>query len=253
MSSLGRMAFIRKEDGLIIGSIYNKLIEEDITPVETEYDLRRIKMIQDMVDGFILFLDGDTDEMVEITTFLKDASNDAGVPLIGVGEKVDCDLVEKMIPGFYFRHFFERPFDQGAIVARVKKLLEKKKKREVNKKKILIVDDDPYFAGVVRDWLKKTYDVTVITEGIKAVSYAMQQKPDLILLDYEMPVTSGPYIFEVLKQDVTTREIPVVFLTGVDDRASVEKVLSLRPMGYFLKSTSREQIENWLKNFFKDK
>ncbi|MBR6230039.1 MAG: response regulator [Eubacterium sp.] len=252
MSALGRVAFIKREDGLVVGSIINRLLEEDITPVETEYELKRINMVQSMVDAFLVVLDGDVDEMVEITTFLRDASEDAGIPLIGLGEKVDCDIVEKMIPGFYFRHFFERPFDQDAIVARVKKLLEKKQKRTVVRKKILIVDDDPYFAGVMRDWLKQAYEVTVITEGIRAVDFAMKNKPDLILLDYEMPVTSGPYVFECLKQDIITREIPVVFLTGVDDRASVEKVLSLRPKGYFLKSTSREQIENWLKSFFKD-
>ena len=254
-TTIGRVGLIRPEDGIVVGSVFNRLVEEDISPVPADYDLKTIKMIQSMVDMYILFLEGETDEMVEVTTLLKDISADGGGPLIAVGEKVDCDLVEKMIPGFYFKIIFERPLDLDGLIARVKKILGKKQKaKSIDrvKKKILIVDDDAYFAGVMRDWLKAEYDVTVATNGMKGVSYAMNNRLDLILLDYEMPVTSGPYVFEILKQDPVTRQIPVVFLTGVDDRESVKKVLDLKPRGYLLKSTSRERIGQWLKQFFEE-
>ena len=254
MSALGRAALIRQEDGLIVKSVNSRLLAEDITPVPVEYDVDMIDKIGDMADMYILFLEGDSDEMLELTTFLKDTSKNTGKPLVAIGEKVDCDYIEKLIPDFYFRHFFARPLDMEAFIKRVKKLLGKKDEQQIvkqkKKKNILIVDDDPYFAGVMRDWMKDEYQVTVITEPLRVQRFAVENYLDLIFLDYEMPVTSGPVVLEMLRAEPVTKRIPVVFLTGVDDRRAVEHVLSLHPQGYLLKSTSRDQIRAWLKEFF---
>ena len=48
--------------------------------------------------------------------------------------------------------------------------------------------------------------------------YIADNKPDLILLDYEMPVTSGPQVLEMIRSETKTDTIPVIFLTGKGDR-----------------------------------
>ncbi|MBR4707500.1 MAG: response regulator, partial [Pseudobutyrivibrio sp.] len=73
---------------------------------------------------------------------------------------------------------------------------------------------------------------------------------DLILLDYEMPITDGPQVLEMLRQDDETAKIPVFFLTGRDDKESVVKVLDLKPEGYILKTVTRDELMNKLKVFF---
>lgn len=59
------------------------------------------------------------------------------------------------------------------------------------------------------------------TSGVKAISWLAKHKVDLILLDHEMPITSGPKVLEMLRSDDETRNIPVMFLTGRGDKESV--------------------------------
>ena len=80
--------------------------------------------------------------------------------------------------------------------------------------------------------------------------YIADNKPDLILLDYEMPVTSGPQVLEMIRSETKTDTIPVIFLTGKGDRESVVKVLALQPDGYLLKSTDKATLLKSLEDFF---
>ena len=65
-----------------------------------------------------------------------------------------------------------------------------------------------------------------------------------------MPVTSGPQVLEMLRNDDETKDIPVMFLTGKSDKKSVMEVIALKPEGYFLKTIEREELLEKLKEFF---
>ena len=106
----------------------------------------------------------------------------------------------------------------------------------------MIVDDDPAYAKMVREWIKGDYQVNVVTAGMQAISFLLKEKVDLILLDYEMPIVDGPQVLQMLRSEPETKDIPVVFLTGVGDRESVTRVMELKPSGYILKSTTREAL-----------
>ena len=69
------------------------------------------------------------------------------------------------------------------------------------KKSVLIVDDDPQYLTLVREWLKSDYKVSMANSGLQAIKWLGKNKVDLILLDYEMPVTSGPQVLEMLRSD----------------------------------------------------
>ena len=83
--------------------------------------------------------------------------------------------------------------------------------------------------------------------------YIADNKPDLILLDYEMPVTSGPQVLEMIRSEMKVGSIPVIFLTGKGDRESVLKVLALKPDGYLLKSMEKAALLKSLEEFFEKK
>ena len=121
----------------------------------------------------------------------------------------------------------------------------------VNKKSILIVDDDPNYMSLIREWLKDSYKVSMATSGLRAMKWlGAENKVDLILLDYEMPVTDGPQVLEMLRSDEETKHIPVIFLTGRGDKESVMSVMSLKPQGYLLKTISRAELLDKLSAFF---
>ncbi len=119
-----------------------------------------------------------------------------------------------------------------------------------NKPSILIIDDDPNYLSLIREWLKGTYKVGMAVSGAQAFKYLGKNNVDLILLDYEMPVTSGPQVFEMLRADEDTSSIPVMFLTGKSDKESVMGVLMLKPDGYFLKTIQRAELLKRLNDYF---
>ncbi|MBR3535650.1 MAG: response regulator [Oscillospiraceae bacterium] len=119
-----------------------------------------------------------------------------------------------------------------------------------DKNHILICDDDIMFLKIVSDWLKGRYYVTAVRNGPDAVPAAYNERPDLILLDLEMPGMSGPEVLEALRTDEQTANIPVVFLTGHSDRDSVMDCLKLRPQGYMLKTVKRQGMLASIDNFF---
>ena len=86
--------------------------------------------------------------------------------------------------------------------------------------------------------------------GLQAIKWLGKNKADLILLDYEMPITDGPQVLEMLRSDEDTKYIPVMFLTGKGDKESVMSVLSLKPQGYFLKTIDKIELLEKLKEFF---
>ncbi|MFH1414073.1 MAG: response regulator [Candidatus Omnitrophota bacterium] len=88
------------------------------------------------------------------------------------------------------------------------------------KKKILVIDDDQAVAELVKLSLEATekYDVTIETKGSQGFATTKTFNPDLILLDIMFPDVQGSEIAVKLKEDPSTRDIPVVFLTGAVSR-----------------------------------
>ena len=84
--------------------------------------------------------------------------------------------------------------------------------------KILLVDDDKDMLTLSSMWLKKTgHEVVSVTSGKEALDYLKTDKPDLIILDYAMPEMDGPAVFKAITADDETKNIPVLFRTGMDD------------------------------------
>lgn len=110
------------------------------------------------------------------------------------------------------------------------------------RKHILVVDDNAMMLKMLKEHLHDTYDVATAASGKVALKFLERKTTDLILLDYEMPEESGPDVLEKLRASEITKNIPVVFLTGVTDTKKVKEVLSLKPQSYLLKPVDREKL-----------
>ncbi|MBQ7160066.1 MAG: response regulator [Treponema sp.] len=119
------------------------------------------------------------------------------------------------------------------------------------KKRILVVDDDSTMLRTMNNWFSSKYEVFMANSGMNAISLLAQKKVDLILLDYEMPVVSGLQVFEMLKSEVATASIPVIFLTSKDDKETVMKVLAAKPEKYLLKTRPAEELIKSVDDFFR--
>lgn len=178
-----------------------------------------------------------------------------GQKAVLIGEsKYQADFLAE-IPKIKKYPWINRPIDMKALEDALVQEMEREEIPE-RKKRILIVDDDPSYAKMIREWIKTDYRVDIVTAGMQAITFLLKvpedDRIDMILLDYEMPVVDGPQVLQMLRQESATADIPVVFLTGNCTREAVSRVMALKPEGYILKSTSKADLMDFLeKKFYK--
>ena len=108
---------------------------------------------------------------------------------------------------------------------------------------ILVVDDNPANIHIIETILRKSdYQVMTATSGAEALKAAEQTLPDLILLDIMMPEMDGFETCEKLKESISTREIPVIFLTADKDLKSMVRGLELGAVDYITKPFASVEI-----------
>ncbi len=185
----------------------------------------------------------------DITTFLRDKLSDSDKQMVLIGDLTDTKVEVDVFPSHVIYKTFARPLDYPTVIEAIGLYFNMVADGEM-RRSILIVDDDPNYMGLVRDWLKDAYKVSMANSGLRAMKWLGSNKADLILLDYEMPVLDGPQVLEMLRSDDETKGIPVIFLTGKDDRESVMSVLALKPEGYILKTSGKSEITSAISKFF---
>lgn len=116
------------------------------------------------------------------------------------------------------------------------------------KKHVLVVDDDALMLKAMKEHLREKYDVATAPSGKIALKFLEKKKTDLILLDYAMPVEDGPAVLEKLHANENTKNIPVVFLTGITERSKIQKALVQKPQGYLLKPVDHDKLIEIIEN-----
>ncbi len=108
-------------------------------------------------------------------------------------------------------------------------------KNDSSRNRLLLVDDDPGNLAVLGNLLRPQYDVQAAPSGARALEVIAGARPDLILLDVMMPELDGYAVLARLRADPATRDIPVIFVTGMDSTEDEEKGLELGAVDYIAK------------------
>lgn len=182
--------------------------------------------------------------------FMKEYSY---MPVLLVGTEEECNYYGKLYELSQF-DYITRPTSVGMLQQKCDEMLEvtevEEKEEEIKtqevkageRKHILAVDDSGILLRSVKAMLENYYEVSVANSGMTAMKQAKKKKPDLILLDYEMPEWDGRKTLEEIRNDDDLKDVPVVFLTAVADKEHITAVLSLRPSGYLLKPIETEVL-----------
>lgn len=188
-------------------------------------------------------------EQPDILVYMKDVCAEEEKPLCIIGYDNEIAELKETIPENYVTIEFKRPFDMKSLTNSLISLAEADEERKKGRH-ILLVDDDPVFLKMMQDWLSMKYNITSVRSGMQAITYIATHKPDLILLDYDMPITPGPQVMEMIRSEHSADDIPIIFLTSRADTESVIAVMQLRPQGYLLKTMSKEKIIEAVDDFF---
>lgn len=189
---------------------------------------------------------------IDTSIFFMLSDQYAHIPVLTIGTKEESSNFFKYYEEEQFENLI-RPVDNTVILDAVcrklgldKEMLEKdaeeERKESVNRKRILVVDDNGTTLRMMKAMLEENYEVAVAISGAQAMTSIGKKRPDLILLDYEMPICDGRMTLEMIRADEDMEDIPVVFLTAINDRANIEAVLKLKPAGYFLKPPVKERL-----------
>ncbi|CAK0765992.1 two-component system, sensor histidine kinase and response regulator [Gammaproteobacteria bacterium] len=116
------------------------------------------------------------------------------------------------------------------------------------KQKILIVDDAPNNIRMLIEMFASDYEIAVATDGEEALQATVAYQPDLILLDVEMPKLDGYEVCVQLKANPHTRSIPIIFLTGRNNKLDEAKGLRLGASDYITKPFCAEVAIARVKN-----
>lgn len=127
------------------------------------------------------------------------------------------------------------------------------KKANSQKKKLLVVDDSSFILKMMQELLGHDYEVITAKSGLSAIRDITLDRPDLILLDYEMPVCNGRQVLEMIRSEQEFTDIPVIFLTNRVDKESVKQAIALKPEGYLSKSLPSESVKKEIDQFFEKK
>ncbi|MBO6260829.1 MAG: response regulator [Lachnospiraceae bacterium] len=245
----GKILIISSGSGFTADALDSNLKKAGFTTVFSEPVVKSIEVNRIDCD-IVLMLAGDyVYDSAEALVYIKDITSDDDIPFCVIGYEQELAQIAKYIPEERIRKVFKRPFDAKYIAEELTAVAEVASEHRLEKR-ILLVDDDPTFLKMLQGWLSDRYRITAVKSGMQAITYIAHHTPDLILLDYDMPITPGPQVMEMIRSEISASEIPIIFLTGKSDRESIMSVMRLKPQGYLLKTMSKEAIVEAVDNYF---
>ena len=250
-----RILFVCENQNFLVNAIIKSLEDSRYAVQTAEPDMVEISLISNIPDIYIVYLEGDLNKFNGTLKYLKKLVTEDGKDRViyFIGNPLEIEAAYEVFPKALVSASFSRPVNVKDILAKLNQLMTEEANGYSGTKRILVVDDDGIMLRTMKTWLSKKYEVFMANSGMNAIQFLAQNRVDLILLDYEMPVASGLQVFEMLKADSNTANIPVIFLTSKDDKETVMKVLAAKPEKYLLKSMEPEVLLKTVDDFFKGK
>ncbi len=246
-----RILIISRGAGFMMDALDSNLKKSGYITVHAEPVVQSIERVKEDTDIVILLADEYVYESADALVYIKDFCEDEDIPVCLIGYGGEMEKIKQYIPEKCIKREFKRPFDAKNVTEKLKDIAKVTEEKKLGKH-ILLVDDDLTFLKMLQGWLSGKYRVTAVKSGMQAITYIANHTPDLILLDYNMPITPGPQIMEMIRSEFNASEIPIIFLTGRTDRESIMNVMRLKPQGYLLKTMSKDDIVSSIDEFFEN-
>ncbi|MCI8490727.1 MAG: response regulator [Lachnospiraceae bacterium] len=230
--------------GQLLGGIYQvSMVKSGLAAIRS-ISLNRPDLI--LLDYEMPVCDGrQVLEMIRSEEDFKD------IPVIFLTGRIDRESIKKVMalkPAGYF----SKKMQPEEIKKEIENFLSRNHKEQarIKKRKILLVDDSEVILNAMKKLLEGDYQMSLANSGLAAIRSISLNRPDLILLDYEMPICDGKQVLEMIRLEEDYKDIPVIFLTGRVDKETIDKVMELKPAGYISKSMQPEEIKQNIDEYF---
>lgn len=243
-----RVLLIGGGKSFMVTSIAKGLREEGFEVIQANPNVTEIEHIENKPSVYLIYVD-DIEDMMEFLVYLRDKTVEDDLSISVIGSHDEITKIYTTTTKDKIAAAFERPINVKELSAKMVQVVEAEGVR-LQKKRILVVDDDGTMLRTIKSWLSEKYQVFMVNSGMAAITFLAKNEVDLVLLDYEMPVTTGPKVLEMLRSEPSTSEIPVMFLTVKSDKESVMQVISLKPEKYLLKTMPPAELIANIDEFF---
>lgn len=212
------------EPTYLVGTVsYSKFALDYIRQYHT--DLILLDVMMPVMDGF------------QTLRAIRNIEEGINIPIIFITGKsarnVVLDSISVGVDGYMVK-----PVAKDTLLSKVASILEAQNSMH-HKKTILAIDDDVTYLKIINNALKESFNVIMINSSKLAMEYLTSHKPDLILLDYQMPLYSGSAMLGYIRKLPDLADIPVIMLTGINDRNVVLECMQDNPDKFLLKPVSK--------------
>lgn len=211
------------------------------------YSLHRIKGIECIV----VLSDDEYVSDLALITKIKDVAIDNNTHLFIMGEASSNAKMKELFPTYLIEGIYDRPFNVMDAVLGIKNFIAEK---DVVRDNVLLVDDDTIIAMATRQNLEQTrkYNVQYVTNAVDALKECFTNPPDIILLDYRMPICNGEILLGMIKQSKDLQHIPVVMCSCDSSPEVVKNLMKYKPDGYVVKPATSEVLMETLDKALKE-
>ena len=242
-----KLLLIGEQKNYLLLSIREQLDNSELDTVLVSANIGSISGGLDDIKGLLIYAEESIIEDQQLLGYIKDRAEEEKWPIFLIGYQNELEILESAFSKQLIQLEFSRPLNVKEMVSSIHEYYDS----SLNvKKKILVVDDSGTTLRSIKEWLDKEYQVVLAVSGVMALKYLEIDKPDLVLLDYEMPGCDGKQVLETIRNESAFADIPVIFLTAKGDRGSVLNVMSLKPDGYLLKNQEPSAIVASINEFF---
>ena len=217
MGNKQEVLIVTEKSGFLSRAIAEQLKEYGYLVTLTELDVQKLSQLGNNFEAVLLYMESDVNGYTQELVYLRDKAVEEDLPVFYIGE--DVVSLQEIMQEHILREVFERPIDVKVSAKKIDDYIKSNGKHV--KKKILVVDDSGAVLRSVKGWLEDKYQVILANSGAMAIKYLATNRPDLVLLDYEMPVVDGSQVLEMMRTEMEFSDIPVMFLTSKNDKESI--------------------------------
>ena len=237
----GRKNILVVDDDVEFLSVMQMYLKE-IGFVQTASSGRRAVQLAQQAHFDVILLDLEMPIMDGPKTLAHLRNLDAciNVPVIMITGKNDRNAVMNSL-ALGIDGYLLKPVSKQQVIETVNAVLEKKSIKG-NKKTVVAIDDDMSYLKYLNNFLKDDYHVVMINSAKLAISYLTNHTPDLILLDYQIPLFNGVALMRIIQQNSICQRIPFIILSGSLDTEALEEFLPYNPVAILAKPVEKETL-----------
>lgn len=215
---------------------------EDIADVETVTSGRQAVQLaqQRTIDMILLDLEMPVMDGFKTLEQLRNLKECINVPVIMItGKKDRHSVMNSLIMGI--DGYLLKPVDKDMLREKIAEILEKNLTMD-DRKTVLAIDDDMSYLKQLDNYLQDSYHLVMINSARLALNYLSSHVPDIILLDYQIPLYSGVALIHMIRKNPHCKNIPFIILSGSLDRDAIKEFYPYNPNAYLVKPVEKEVL-----------